>query len=302
MSADDLGPLDWRIAITDNGGKPTPEFQRRWNTQRNNNSLIGVTLGTGAPTSTPTSSGQQYLDQSQTPPVLYVSTTTGWLRVGVYEFTQLADVPPAYTTFENNLVQVKSDASGLEFTSLPTVLDGLGNTVGSILYRGYLGWTSLLPGTNGDVLELVSGLPQWTTAPATGVTSVGLNLPGIFVVTGSPVTSAGTLTATFTVQPANQFFAGPSSGTSGTPQFRSLVPADIPQFTNTTSGGVPASGGGTTKYLRADGTWDVPPGSGGGGSAGMLPLVNGDINTPSGYDAYPGFILTPDGQCIGVSL
>jgi hypothetical protein len=35
------------------------------------------------------------------------------------------------------------------------------------------------------------------------------------------------------------------------------------EFTATEPGIVPASGGGTTNYLRADGTWDDPPGSGG---------------------------------------
>lgn len=33
----------------------------------------------------------------------------------------------------------------------------------------------------------------------------------------------------------------------------------IPNFTSTKSGLVPLSGGGTTKYLRADGTWVIPP-------------------------------------------
>ena len=36
-------------------------------------------------------------------------------------------------------------------------------------------------------------------------------------------------------------------------------------FTSTFRGIVPASGGGTTNYLRADGTWSTPPGGGGGG-------------------------------------
>jgi hypothetical protein len=34
-------------------------------------------------------------------------------------------------------------------------------------------------------------------------------------------------------------------------------------FTSVAQGEVPASGGGTTNFLRADGTWAVPPGSGG---------------------------------------
>lgn len=40
----------------------------------------------------------------------------------------------------------------------------------------------------------------------------------------------------------------------------------VPTFTSSTAGTVPASGGGTTNFLRADGTWSVPPGGGGGGT------------------------------------
>jgi len=36
-------------------------------------------------------------------------------------------------------------------------------------------------------------------------------------------------------------------------------------------GAVPASGGGTTTFLRADGAWATPPGSGGGGGFGYFP-------------------------------
>lgn len=39
-------------------------------------------------------------------------------------------------------------------------------------------------------------------------------------------------------------------------------------FTASTSGIVPASGGGTSNFLRADGTWAAPGGGGGGGSPG----------------------------------
>ena len=62
------------------------------------------------------------------------------------------------------------------------------------------------------------------------VTSVGLSLPNIFTVTNSPVTSSGTLTATFASQTQNTVFAAPN-GSSGTPTFRALVAADIPTLT-----------------------------------------------------------------------
>ncbi len=65
------------------------------------------------------------------------------------------------------------------------------------------------------------------TIANTGVTSVELALPSIFTVTGSPVTTTGTLTATLNDVAANLVFAGPASGADATPTFRALVPADV---------------------------------------------------------------------------
>ena len=39
----------------------------------------------------------------------------------------------------------------------------------------------------------------------------------------------------------------------------------VETFTDTTEGVVPASSGGTTNFLRADGTWSTPAGGGGSG-------------------------------------
>jgi hypothetical protein len=63
---------------------------------------------------------------------------------------------------------------------------------------------------------------------ATGVTNVALSLPSIFNVSGSPVTTTGTLTGTLANQNANIVLAGPASGAAGTPSFRALVADDIP--------------------------------------------------------------------------
>jgi len=67
--------------------------------------------------------------------------------------------------------------------------------------------------------------------PSTGlgtVTSVGLSLPGIFTVSGSPVTTTGTLTGTLATQTANTIWAGPTTGAAAAPTFRVLVAADMP--------------------------------------------------------------------------
>lgn len=62
------------------------------------------------------------------------------------------------------------------------------------------------------------------------VTSVALSLPSVFQVSGSPVINAGTLTATFSLQNANEVFAGPTAGSPASPSFRALVSGDIPSL------------------------------------------------------------------------
>jgi hypothetical protein len=89
--------------------------------------------------------------------------------------------------------------------------------------------SQITPGTNGQVLTTVGGVTTWTTPGVGGtVTSVGLSLPSIFSVSGSPVTTTGTLAATLATQSANTIFAGPTTGGAATPTFRTLVVADLP--------------------------------------------------------------------------
>lgn len=68
---------------------------------------------------------------------------------------------------------------------------------------------------------------------AGSVTSVALSLPSIFTVSGSPVTTSGTLSATLATQSPNVVFAGPSSGSAAAPTFRALAAADIPDISAT---------------------------------------------------------------------
>jgi hypothetical protein len=80
---------------------------------------------------------------------------------------------------------------------------------------------------NGSAWEQASGVTA--TGGGGTVTSVGLSLPAIFTVTGSPVTAAGTLTATLASEAANTVLAGPT-GAAGAPTFRTLVAADVPRL------------------------------------------------------------------------
>ena len=99
---------------------------------------------------------------------------------------------------------VFSDASkGLVSTgTLAYDQGGTGQTsyaAGDIVYASAINTLSKLTvGTSGQVLKVASGVPSWATDTTTGtVTSVALSAPAVFTVSGSPVTTTGTLALTY---------------------------------------------------------------------------------------------------------
>lgn len=145
------------------------------------------------------------------------------------------------------------------------------------------------------------------TTPAGGagtVTSVGLSLPGIFAVSGSPVTTSGVLTGTLATQSANMVWAGPTTGSAAAPTFRTLVAADLPLATTSAFGAVKPDG--TTVTISAGVISAVS--SGGATIAHTADLIQGDgagngvdsgvaVGTCSGCH---GFGL-PEGTAVGGS-
>lgn len=83
---------------------------------------------------------------------------------------------------------------------------------------------------------------------------------GVFDVSGSPITSSGTLALSLDSQAANTVLAGPTSGGAATPGFRALVAGDIPDLTQYLilagrSGGQTAYGGtGASETLNLNST------------------------------------------------
>jgi hypothetical protein len=128
-----------------------------------------------------------------------------------------------------------------------------GGAANEILYQTAPNTTSFIaaPTLTGTYLEWNGTNFVWGTVSGSGtVTSVGLSSIGAYstslTIGSSPVTTAGTITIT------------PNIFSSGTP------------------GVVPTSPGGTTEFLRADGTWAIPPGSSGvtsfsAGTTGFTP-------------------------------
>jgi hypothetical protein len=118
------------------------------------------------------------------------------------------------------------------------------------------------------------------------VSSVGLAAPSIFTVSGSPVTTSGTLTFSMNTQNANLFLAGPSTGVAATPTYRSIAATDLPLATTGAFGAVKPDG--TTITISSGVISSV------GGATGANPtatasdtVVNGSATTYMRSDAAP---------------
>jgi len=149
--------------------------------------------------------------------------------------------------FAGIVVNGTSNATVTMKTTITGILKGNGTAISAAVsgvdYAPPTSGTSILYGNGAGGFSNVtigSGVSfTGGTLSATGlggtVTSVALSLPSIFTVTGSPVTTTGTLTGSLNSQTANIVFAGPSTGSSATPTFRALVSNDIPALNYVTS-------------------------------------------------------------------
>ena len=127
-------------------------------------------------------------------------------------------------------------------------------------------------------------------APAVGDAAAGkfLKADGLWAV---PTTTIGTnvVTNAMLAQVATATFKGRTTPSTGNVEDLTVTQATamLNVFSSTLKGLAPASGGGTTNFLRADGTWAVPAGGGGGGGTTTNPLiVKADSGTTEGTDLY----------------
>jgi hypothetical protein len=119
------------------------------------------------------------------------------------------------------VVLTSSDVNALDLTTGGTVA---GATTFSVPLTVATATTSGEATNLGQVEALISGLGTGS------VTSVAMSVPSFLSVTGSPITTSGTLAVSLATQTANTVFAGPGSGSAADPTFRALVAADIPEL------------------------------------------------------------------------
>jgi hypothetical protein len=149
-----------------------------------------------------------------------------------------------------------------------TTVHFLGSNYGpssSISTNNLTDWTNAGV-TNGLCPVWNSGTSKWTpgacNGTGSGLTSIALALPVDWSVSGSPLTTNGTITGSYANETAHYVHIGPSSGSASTPTWRLLVPSDVAAagtLTNNTSGtaanlsGTPAVPNGTSATTQTTG-------------------------------------------------
>lgn len=139
------------------------------------------------------------------------------------------------------------------------VLQQNGSSTGQSLANPTLTGTITIPADAGSGKVWTSdanGVATWQAVSGGGtVTSVAISAPSEFSVSGSPVTSSGTVTISKASQTQNRVWASPN-GSSGQPTFRALVTADLPSgtVTSSTSAGGDLTGTYPSPTLAAVGT------------------------------------------------
>ena len=140
------------------------------------------------------------------------------------------------------------------------------------------------------------------------VTSVAMTGDGtIFnaTVTGSPITTSGTLIPVLLTQTANMFLAGPATGSAASPTFRALTVADLPSGYNLWNNNGNANGNLTIANCNFTTTFNQTSGvawTWANTTVGTSSSVNSSPVLQLEANYYSGSLSEPDTWSIGTSL
>lgn len=152
-----------------------------------------------------------------------------------------------------------SPLSGMTATQIPVAATGT-TVTSSVPQSTWLfssGANSSLAGTgvrcmHADATGAVSPASGDCAAGGSGsVTSVAQTVPPEFTLTGSPITTSGTLAIGKATEAANLVWAGPTTGAATAPTFRALVNNDLPSAGALTLGTTSMALGSTTPSVAA---------------------------------------------------
>jgi hypothetical protein len=230
-------------------------------------------------------------------------------------------VTSASVVTANGLAGIVSNATTTPAITLSTTVTGIVKGNSTTLSAATSG-TDYAPGTAANATGIVKSttgtgalttavaadfpiLNQNTTGTASNITGI-LNAASHPALTGDVTNTAGTVATTIAngvvsnaklaTMPANTFKANSTAGTAAPSDITGTqATALLDVFTPTAKGLVPASGGGTTSFLRADGTFAVPAtlsGNGGTVSSVSVTSANGVSGTVTNPTTTPAISLS----------
>jgi len=210
------------------------------------------------------------------------SSGTVWtIDAGVVSNSKLANVSTA--TFKGRTTAGTGSPEDLTGTQATALLDTFTSTL-----------KGLAPSSGGGTTNFLRADGTWAAPPSGGVTDGD---KGDITVSSSGTVwtiDAGVVSNTKLANVATATFKGRATAGTGSPEDLTGTQATalLDTFTSTLKGLAPSSGGGTSNYLRADGTWATPPGTGGVSFANPtasvgLTAVNGVATSAMRSDAAP---------------